>query len=194
MRTTLHISLVSLFLFTAATPLSALAAEPAAAEGDSEVPDGCFKTWLCYKPPAAEVVHPSVETNKVKMFFAGAILGPMFAAWPLADTEKPTYTDADLKDHLMALIIPTVLAMIPFLIAIPLYITIIGIPFAILSYILGYVAIMVVSVWIRPITTMHLVNRAVNAKKKGGGGGGGGVVAAPAAPVEPTPAAATPAG
>lgn len=126
-----------------------------------ETPEGCLKPWLCFKPPTTEQTHPQLEEKKLQVYLATAVLGPLYSQWVMTDAEKAAQTDDDLRDHLLADVVISAVGIAAFFPAMALYVTIVGIPLAVVGYLLSYALLMFLHAWVRPITHIHIINRAV---------------------------------
>lgn len=145
------------------------ASKKAAAEEEAPLPDGCFKTWLCYKPPAKEEVNPVLEEKKFQVYLAEVFLGFPFVQWVLPDDAKRPATDEDLMDHLKATFFPLLVIMPVYVVSLLLMYTIILLPFGLIGAMGSLVALYAYSFWIGPITHIHLVNRSLMRDQKAGG-------------------------
>lgn len=149
-------------------PALLLTSAPAHADEEEDLPDGCFKSWLCYKPPSDDIVHPELEEKKFQAFLAVFFLGPLYVPWVISDAAKRPALDEDLKDHLL-ITIASLAPMAGYVVVVALYMTIIGIPLAILAYFAMAAALLVMNIWVRPITELHIVNRQLTRDGKSGG-------------------------
>ena len=164
----LTLSLSAALLVGAYAP-PALAA-PAEEEEASEVPSGCFKDWLCYLPPSGDDVHPELSENGFKSYLAALLLFPSAAMWPITDAAKRPLLDEDILTLVKATWIPMGVIWGGLAVSYLLCFTVIGFPLGYLGLVLLGVASWVNLLYIRPMTQLHVVNRALTRDGKSGGG------------------------
>ena len=156
-------------VFSLGSPTLARAADKAEADVEEvPPPDGCKWDWLCYKPPADEIVHPSLLESKFKTYAITVALGGFFTQWLVPDADKVAPNDDDMKLKLKSMVYPPLMIAAALIPAFCCMMTVVGIPIGYIGVICTYALFAFYTLWLSPITAIHLTNRTLMRGKNGG--------------------------